>query len=439
MNLIQLIMTPNVVINNILTCLFAFVEVFLYLKIMTSISKKELNFTQTIIYLLSTGLIAILSNFLLKNPYSYLTNIFSWFIIVLFLFKRDIKSCIISLILSYASIFISTFTIQIFLNVIFNISYNTLINIPLYRFLACNLIYFMVYLIYLLINNRFKIVTFIKPSLKVTICINLILGIVTMFIQSYIFSTEKDNFPVSTKLITLLSLLLYFIISMFSLIRTSKLEQTTQDLETEKVYNKTLTLLHDNIRCFKHDFNNIVQAIGWYVALKDIDGLEKYYNSLLKECKLTNNLNLLNPETINNPSIYSLLTNKYYLASEKGITMTFNIFTDLSKINCSIYELTRILGILLDNAIEAAEETSEKIIEIDFRTDSKKQLFIIENSCINNNISTIKIFEKGYSTKENNSGIGLWKVHKILSKNTNLDLFTTIHDNKFRQQLEVFY
>ena len=159
----------------------------------------------------------------------------------------------------------------------------------------------------------------------------------------------------------------------------------------------------------------------------------------LEIIKKSNNLNLLNPETINNPSIYSLLTNKYYIASEKGITMTFNIFTDLSKINCGIYELTRILGILLDNAIEAAEETSEKIIEIDFRTDSKKQLFIIENSCINNNISTIKIFEKGYSTKENNSGIGLWKVHKILSKNTNLDLFTTIHDNKFRQQLEVFY
>ena len=100
MNLIQIIMTPNVVINNILTCLFAFVEVFLYLKIMTSISKKELKFTQTIIYFLTTGFIAILSNFLLKNPYSYLINIFSWFIIVLFLFKHDIKSCIISLILS---------------------------------------------------------------------------------------------------------------------------------------------------------------------------------------------------------------------------------------------------------------------------------------------------------------------------------------------------
>ena len=297
----------------------------------------------------------------------------------------------------------------------------------------------LLFIIYIIIKNRHNIFNFIKPSLKVTMIINLILGIATLFIQSYIFSTAKDNFPSSTKVFTLMSLLIYFCISMYSLIRTNKLEQTSKDLETEKVYNKTLTLLHDNIRCFKHDFNNIVQAIGGYVALKDISGLEKYYNSLLKECKLTNNLNLLNPQTINNPSIYSLLTNKYYLASEKGLTMTFNIFTDLSKINCNMYEFTRILGILLDNAIEAAAETTEKLIEIDFRSDNKKQLFIIENSCISNNISTIKIFEKGYSTKENNSGIGLWKVHNILSKNTNLDLFTTVKDNKFRQQLEVFY
>lgn len=119
--------------------------------------------------------------------------------------------------------------------------------------------------------------------------------------------------------------------------------------------------------------------------------------------------------------------------------MTFDIFIDFSKINCNIYDFTRILGILLDNAIEAAEDTSEKFIRIEFKSTSKKQLFIIENSCKSNNISTIKIFEKGYSTKEKNSGIGLWKVHQILSKNTNLDLFTSIQNNIFKQQLEVFY
>lgn len=226
---------------------------------------------------------------------------------------------------------------------------------------------------------------------------------------------------------------------MYSILRTNKLEQTTKDLETEKIYNKTLSILHDNIRCFKHDFNNIIQVIGGYIDLKDIDGLTNYYQSLLKECKLNNNLNLLNPETINNPSIYSLLNNKYYQALEFGITMNFDIFTDLSNINFDIYEFTRILGILLDNAIEAAKDTDEKLIEIIFKSDTKKQIFIIENSCSNNNISTTKIFEKGYSTKKNNSGIGLWKVHNILSKNTNIDLFTTVNNNKFKQELSVFY
>ena len=241
------------------------------------------------------------------------------------------------------------------------------------------------------------------------------------------------------KILTIISLVTYFLISLYSLIRTNKLEQTSKDLETEKIYNQTLTLLHDNIRCFKHDFDNIVQILGGYIDLNDMDGLRKYYKSLLEECKLTNNLNVLNPQTINNPSIYSLLNNKYYKASNNNITMNFEIFSDLSKINFDIYELSRILGILLDNAIEAAKETDEKLINITFRSDNKRQIFIIENSCIDSNISISKIFEKGYSTKENNSGIGLWKVHKILAKNTDIDLFTTVKNNKFKQELSVYY
>lgn len=439
MNLIQILMTPNEALDNIFTCVFAFVEVFLYFKLFTLILHINASKFQGTLYTILTGFIAIISNYIIPSPYSYLVNLFSWFIIVRYLFKQSIKNTLIALVTTYTTSFISTFSIQTLLKVVFKISYTDLTTIPLYRFCVCTLIYLTFYLVYAVIKKRHIIIKFLKLSLKSTIIINLIFGVIAMFIQSYIFSIYKDDFPSGLKLITILSLFIYFFISMYSLIRTNKLEQTKQDLETEKLYNKTLILLHDNIRCFKHDFNNIVQAIGGYIALNDIDGLKDYYKNLLEDCKQTNNLNILNPETINNPSIYSLLTNKYYLASEKGIKMTFNIFTDLQKINFNIYEFTRILGILLDNAIEAAQETDEKLIEIEFRNDKQKQLFIIENSCKDNNISTTQIFEKGYSTKENNSGIGLWKVHNILSKNTNLDLFTTVQNNKFRQQLEVFY
>lgn len=439
MNLIQILMTPNVVINNILICIFGFLEIFLYEKFFTNLLKIRPSKKQSYTYILIASIIAIITNLFVKNPFSYLINLISFFIFMHFLFKQNIRNSCIAMVSTYISIFISVVLAQTILNEFMKINYIDMVTIPLYHIITSLLIYTVFSLICILLKKRKKISDYLQPSLKVTVIINLILGISVIFINSYIISIYHFNFSATVKVIMILSLLVYFVFSMYSILRTNKLEQTAKDLETEKIYNKTLSILHDNIRCFKHDFNNIVQVIGGYIDLNDMNGLNKYYQSLLKECKLNNNLNLLNPQTINNPSIYSLLNNKYYQALQYGITMNFEIFSDLSIINFNIYEFTRILGILLDNAIEAAKETTEKIIEIQFKSDSKKQLFIIENSCADNNISTTKIFEKGYSTKKNNSGIGLWKVHNILSKNTNIDLFTTVKNNKFKQELSVFY
>lgn len=439
MNLIQILMTPNVVINNILICIFGFLEIFLYEKFFTNLLKIRPSKKQSYTYILIASLIAIITNLFVKNPFSYLINLISFFIFMHFLFKQNIRNSCIAMVSTYISIFISVVLAQTILNEFMKINYIDMVTIPLYHIITSLLIYTIFSLVCILLKKRKKIFDYLQPSLKVTVIINLILGISVIFINSYIISIYHFNFSTTVKVIMILSLLVYFVFSMYSILRTNKLEQTAKDLETEKIYNKTLSILHDNIRCFKHDFNNIVQVIGGYIDLNDMNGLNKYYQSLLKECKLNNNLNLLNPQTINNPSIYSLLNNKYYQELQYGITMNFEIFSDLSTINFNIYEFTRILGILLDNAIEAANETTEKIIEIQFKSDSKKQLFIIENSCADNNISTTKIFEKGYSTKKNNSGIGLWKVHNILSKNTNIDLFTTVKNNKFKQELSVFY
>lgn len=439
MNLIQILMTPNVVINNILICIFGFLEIFLYEKFFTNLLKIRPSKKQSYTYILIASLIAIITNLFVKNPFSYLINLISFFIFMHFLFKQNIRNSCIAMVSTYISIFISVVLAQTILNEFMKINYIDMVTIPLYHIITSLLIYTIFSLVCILLKKRKKIFDYLQPSLKVTVIINLILGISVIFINSYIISIYHFNFSTTVKVIMILSLLVYFVFSMYSILRTNKLEQTAKDLETEKIYNKTLSILHDNIRCFKHNFNNIVQVIGGYIDLNDMNGLNKYYQSLLKECKLNNNLNLLNPQTINNPSIYSLLNNKYYQALQYGITMNFEIFSDLSTINFNIYEFTRILGILLDNAIEAANETTEKIIEIQFKSDSKKQLFIIENSCADNNISTTKIFEKGYSTKKNNSGIGLWKVHNILSKNTNIDLFTTVKNNKFKQELSVFY
>ena len=106
-----------------------------------------------------------------------------------------------------------------------------------------------------------------------------------------------------------------------------------------------------------------------------------------------------------------------------------------------IYEFTRILGILLDNAIEASSECIEKIINIVFRNDEKnsRQIVLIENTYNNKNVNIDKIFEKGISGKENHTGLGLWEVRQILNKNNNLNLHTNKSKDLFTQQLEIYY
>lgn len=138
--------------------------------------------------------------------------------------------------------------------------------------------------------------------------------------------------------------------------------------------------------------------------------------------------------------IYNLLTSKYHEAESKDIKMNMTFLLDLNTLKMKIYEFTRILGILLDNAIEASNECNEKIINVTFRNDSKnnRQIIIIENTYQNKDIDTDKIFEKGMSEKENHTGLGLWEVRKIIKKNNNSNLFTSKTDKFFSQQLELY-
>lgn len=120
--------------------------------------------------------------------------------------------------------------------------------------------------------------------------------------------------------------------------------------------------------------------------------------------------------------------------------MNMTFLLDLQSLKMKIYEFARILGILLDNAIEASSECKEKVINITFRNDPRnnRQLITIENTYNNKNVDTEKIFEKGISEKENHTGLGLWEVRKIIKKNSNANLFTSKTDKFFSQQLELY-
>lgn len=61
-----------------------------------------------------------------------------------------------------------------------------------------------------------------------------------------------------------------------------------------KRYEEKLELANNNIRAFRHDFNNILQAIGGYIMMEDFEGLKKYYKDLEEECKFIKNITDIN-------------------------------------------------------------------------------------------------------------------------------------------------
>lgn len=288
-----------------------------------------------------------------------------------------------------------------------------------------------------------KISSDLSKKNRSTIVIISTIGCMLIFFNTAEMLLFISDFPYSIFLLDIISLIVYFYISMKDIIRLSKLEEMDRKIDNLESYNKTLTIMYDSIRGFKHDFNNFIQALDGYVKTNNIEGIRQMNKSVLNECREINNMGILDPKIINNPAVYSIITNKYYKAKENNIEMNIEIMLDFNELNISTYELCRILGILLDNAIEAANLCDEKIINIQVRKDARvdRNLIIIENTYKNENINIDKIFEKGYSTKsedKDSHGLGLWNIRKILCKNNNLNLFTTAKEEVFSQQLEIY-
>ena len=240
--------------------------------------------------------------------------------------------------------------------------------------------------------------------------------------------------------------LFLFILSIFNLaliIKNLKLNNQLK-VSNEKLCslensNQIVSILNDNIRGFKHDFNNIVQTLGGYICLNDVEGLRKYYKSLTTDFYSIKNMNLINLKDINNSALFSLISNKICMANEHSVEMNVVSFADLKKIDVNMFEYCRILGIIIDNAIEAAENCNKKLVNIKFYEDDSGCFIhcLVENTYIDKKINLKTIYKKNYSTKSNtgNRGLGLWNVRMILNVNQNIKLITQKDDVFFKQTL----
>ncbi len=443
-NIWTAISSSNNTIINIILIIGVIIENYLILLLYTNILKLTLKTKVKIIYTFSINVLILFTLFVIPSPFNVFINYFFAIILQYFIFKPPFVKSIIASVLSLVIFnLIGILILNPFIT-IFNITSEQLSTIPIYRVLYLLLIYVITTICIIILKHsklNFSFSESINKKDKAVIIANLCIGILAIIVQSITLFYYVDRLPIFITFLGFISLVVYFMLSIYTLTRIFKLIITTQELESTKEYNRSLHILHDGVRGFKHDFDNILTTIGGYIATNDMNGLKKYYSELEHDSQKINNLYLLNPEIINNGGIYNLLAKKYYEASSKDIKFNITFLLDLNSLHMKIYEFARILGILLDNAIEASSECEEKIINLVFKDDHKnsRQLVLIENTYKNKDIDTERIFEKGLSSKQDHSGIGLWEVKKLVEHNNNVSLFTSKTDKYFSQKLEIYY
>ena len=394
-----------------------------------------LSLSSSLVFIISIGIFNFVPIVLLVIPFFF------------YLFKRNIQYLVIKFTFLVLYLIIlaqsSKIILSLFSAVIIEMEYNY--SIFLQNILFLFLLFLITKRINIILNS---IVKNIIPSEKykyiLYFCALCTLTTYYIFLMYSIF--KGSSYIHLLSIITGLIFILLCTYITVSVLKNIKLETNNKiesaKLEQQKKYILDLEKKNNEIRKFKHDFNNIILGLDGYINNDDFDEekLKKYFNSTIMTFNNNIELNdivIAKLNSIKVSSLKSLITNKVLVAQNNNIDVDINIQSEIHDFYTDEMQLSRILGILLDNAIEASLElTDDKKIEMNIIQIDKTTDIQISNT-FNNTGTPITDFNKeGFSTKGTNRGLGLSSAHEIANK-LNMLLNTEIDGNSFIQNLSI--
>lgn len=190
----------------------------------------------------------------------------------------------------------------------------------------------------------------------------------------------------------------------------SKIEKTLL-VQQSKAYLKQLEIINqskENLKTFRHDLKNHALTLKYYIDMGDREGASDYLNNVLQYIN-----NSKEYAKSGNPEIDSLINYKMDIAEKYEINAKIDLAIP-DKLNINTFDLSIIIGNLLDNAIEAASKAEDKFINISLELDRNVLYISISNSYDGN----LK-FSGGRLTSskgDENHGLGLNSVLKSVEK-----------------------
>lgn len=292
------------------------------------------------------------------------------------------------------------------------------------------------YLIILIVNIcAVPIIRWVNLKIKIYDKIVFIISILFFFIYPMmillleVYDHVKDinlkNRIIIFDVVIMLILIFFLCIALFIICKLflQKIRNDYQiKMQTELIkYTTLLEKNYDKLRFFKHDYANILLTLEIFIRENDMENLQKYYFDLVKNF---NDFTKSIPKQIDNihfikdKPLKSIIFDKLNNADNQKINAVLIVKENIT-FNDNLLDLCRVLGILLDNSIEAANScVNDRFIYVSFVRKDNEISISIKNS-YKDNLNINDLYKNGYTTKGRNHGQGLEEVRYIVNQHKN--------------------
>ena len=402
------------------------------------IQKKNVSNIKKVLFLIFMWIYCILSFIYIKNQFRFVLCIFISTLILYFILNINDRKIIIYtfnsvVLLSFSEIIISLFLVLCGLNsklIVNNMYYNLLTNILISLFsviiISLPFIKKIIFKIIELFDKNNKLINYFYVILIVIYLIILKNGFEFLMMSNYYIN----------------------ILFMFSLIgvvfiilkNESKYEQlkdkNKQMLNYVIKYEKIITAQGKA----NHEFKNQLMVIRGYAQMNS-NKIIDYIDEIVKDSNKAGSSYLISQ--LNNfpdGGIKGLLYYKLSIMEDENIKYSINVEkgvkTKLKTLSINNYKnITKILGVLLDNAIDACKKRKHKKINISVIKDKKNIIFKIYNT-YKGKVDIDKV-GTGYTTKGTGHGYGLRLVKDIIKEEDLFNINYVLEDNYFVSSLTI--
>ena len=269
----------------------------------------------------------------------------------------------------------------------------------------------------------------------------LIILLILVTIALLVFKIPLSKWNLNIDFLFTMFLLLCFIMAGFLMLKqNSDIQKTTSMYQKLVAYSDITNGLLEDYRVISHEQKNQLLVIRSLLDDNYPQELVDYVDGLLDKkvgfkYEWIGDLNYL-PLS----GLKGLINYKLIEANSLKINTNISISKDINKSKLNNLatkqkdELYSIIGVYLDNAIQAAKESNKKEVSLEIYKEKEKIVIVIANT-YNGKIEMEKLDNYGYTTKGKNHGVGLHLVKKIIENEVIYSQSRSLFEDYYVQKL----